>query len=120
MQKNEHLFGHDFENCHVIKSGRKKLRHVRVFWIIYLYCSKCSPLATIHICTLGWIYRCTLCSMASVTEAHASVMRRRRSCNVCGGVTYICPSMCPHKKKSNGVKSGERWGHSTKPPYPMT
>ncbi|GBN33752.1 hypothetical protein AVEN_69990-1 [Araneus ventricosus] len=44
--------------------------------------------------------------MAGVTEAQASVMRRRRSCNVGGGVAYTCPFMCPHKKKSNGVKSG--------------
>ncbi|GBL93843.1 hypothetical protein AVEN_153610-1 [Araneus ventricosus] len=44
--------------------------------------------------------------MADVTEAQTSVMRRRRSCNVGGGVPYTCPFMCPHKKKSNGVKSG--------------
>ncbi|GBM16810.1 hypothetical protein AVEN_261126-1 [Araneus ventricosus] len=58
--------------------------------------------------------------MAGVTEAQASVMRCRRSCNVGGGVAYTCPFMCPHKKKSNGVKLGERGGHSTKPPYPTT
>ncbi|GBL80855.1 hypothetical protein AVEN_26278-1 [Araneus ventricosus] len=97
-----------------------KLRHVPVFWILYLYCSKCSPLATIHICTLDWISHCTLCIMAGATEAQASVTRRRRSCNLGGGVTYTCPFMCPHKKKSNGVKSGEREDHSTTPPYPMT
>ncbi|GBN07653.1 hypothetical protein AVEN_107925-1 [Araneus ventricosus] len=44
--------------------------------------------------------------MAGVTEAQASIKRRRRSCNVGGGVAYTCPFMCPHKKKSNGVKSG--------------
>ncbi|GBO46462.1 hypothetical protein AVEN_88232-1, partial [Araneus ventricosus] len=43
--------------------------------------------------------------MAGVTEAQASVMRRRRSWNVAGGVAYTCPFMCSHKKKSNGVKS---------------
>ncbi|GBL96073.1 hypothetical protein AVEN_104314-1 [Araneus ventricosus] len=43
--------------------------------------------------------------MAGVTEAQASVMRRRRSCNVGGGVAYTCPFMCPHNRKSNGVKS---------------
>ncbi|GBM01946.1 hypothetical protein AVEN_269556-1 [Araneus ventricosus] len=101
-------FGHDFENCHVVKSGRKKLRHVPVLWIIYLYRSKCSPLATIHICTLDWISRCTLCNMAGVTEAQASVMLRPRSCNVGGGIAYACPLMCPHKKKSIGTKSGKR------------
>ncbi|GBN71070.1 hypothetical protein AVEN_10097-1 [Araneus ventricosus] len=58
--------------------------------------------------------------MACVSEAQASVMRRRRSCNVGGWVAYTCPFMCPHKKMSNGVKSGEHEGHSTKPPYPMT
>ncbi|GBO37196.1 hypothetical protein AVEN_209440-1, partial [Araneus ventricosus] len=55
--------------------------------------------------------------MAGVTEAQASVMRRRRSCNIGRGVAYTCPFMCPHKKKSNGVKSVERGCHSTKPPY---
>ncbi|GBL58302.1 hypothetical protein AVEN_163257-1 [Araneus ventricosus] len=35
--------------------------------------------------------------MAGVTEAQASVMRRRRSCNVGGEVAYTCPFMCPHK-----------------------
>ncbi|GBL97975.1 hypothetical protein AVEN_126874-1 [Araneus ventricosus] len=45
--------------------------------------------------------------MAGVTEAQASVMRRRRSCNV-GGGAYTCPFMCPHKKKPNGVKSGSK------------
>ncbi|GBM75061.1 hypothetical protein AVEN_197428-1 [Araneus ventricosus] len=44
--------------------------------------------------------------MAGVLEAQASVMRRRRSCNISGRVEYTCPFMCPHKKKSNGVKSG--------------
>ncbi|GBN90445.1 hypothetical protein AVEN_19182-1 [Araneus ventricosus] len=58
--------------------------------------------------------------MACVTEAQASVMSRRRSCNVGEGVAYTCPFICPHKKKSNGVKLGERGGHSTEPPYPMT
>ncbi|GBN05563.1 hypothetical protein AVEN_124602-1 [Araneus ventricosus] len=46
--------------------------------------------------------------MAGVTEAQASVMRRRRSCNVGGGVTYTFPFMCPHKKKSNRAKSARR------------
>ncbi|GBO06155.1 hypothetical protein AVEN_113790-1 [Araneus ventricosus] len=36
--------------------------------------------------------------MAGVTEAQASVMRRRRSCNVGGWVAYAYPFMCPHKK----------------------
>ncbi|GBM62905.1 hypothetical protein AVEN_11362-1 [Araneus ventricosus] len=43
--------------------------------------------------------------MAGFTEAQASVMRRRRFCNVGGGVAYTSPFMCPLKKKSNGVKS---------------
>ncbi|GBL92847.1 hypothetical protein AVEN_4548-1 [Araneus ventricosus] len=43
--------------------------------------------------------------MAGVTEAQASVMRRRRSYNFGGRATYTCPFMCPYKKKSNGVKS---------------
>ncbi|GBO19726.1 hypothetical protein AVEN_274332-1 [Araneus ventricosus] len=46
--------------------------------------------------------------MAGVAEAQASVIHRRRSCNVGGGVAYTCPFMCLHKKKSNGVKSEGR------------
>ncbi|GBM41727.1 hypothetical protein AVEN_173128-1 [Araneus ventricosus] len=47
--------------------------------------------------------------MAGVSEAQASVMCRRRSCNVSGGVAYTCPSMCPHKKspmRSSQVSAG--------------
>ncbi|GBM43146.1 hypothetical protein AVEN_2273-1 [Araneus ventricosus] len=43
--------------------------------------------------------------MAGVTKAQASVMRRRRSCNVGGGIANTCPLMCARKKKSNEVKS---------------
>ncbi|GBN78989.1 hypothetical protein AVEN_90511-1 [Araneus ventricosus] len=43
--------------------------------------------------------------MAGVTEAQASVMRSRRSCNVGGGVAYTCPFMCPYMKKYNGVNA---------------
>ncbi|GBM39219.1 hypothetical protein AVEN_223837-1 [Araneus ventricosus] len=43
--------------------------------------------------------------MAGVPVAQASVMRRRRSCDVGGRVAYTFPFMRPHKKKSNGVKS---------------
>ncbi|GBO17099.1 hypothetical protein AVEN_185268-1, partial [Araneus ventricosus] len=46
--------------------------------------------------------------MTGTTEAQASVMRRRRFCNVGRGVAYTCPFMCPHKKKFNGVKSGSK------------
>ncbi|GBM50187.1 hypothetical protein AVEN_90317-1, partial [Araneus ventricosus] len=49
-----------------------------------------------------------MCNMAGATEAQASVMRPRRSCNVGGGVAYTCPFMCPHKKKSHRINSGER------------
>ncbi|GBM37731.1 hypothetical protein AVEN_179813-1 [Araneus ventricosus] len=41
-------------------------------------------------------------------KCYGGAMRRRRSYNVGGGVAYTFPFMCPHKKKSNGVKSGER------------
>ncbi|GBL96607.1 hypothetical protein AVEN_207779-1 [Araneus ventricosus] len=41
------------------------------------------------VCTLDLISRCTLCNMAGVTEAQASVMRRRRYCNVGGGEQYL-------------------------------
>ncbi|GBN03067.1 hypothetical protein AVEN_62891-1 [Araneus ventricosus] len=36
--------------------------------------------------------------MAGVTEAQASVMRRRISCNASGGLAYTCPFICPHKQ----------------------
>ncbi|GBM86971.1 Solute carrier family 52, riboflavin transporter, member 3-B [Araneus ventricosus] len=58
--------------------------------------------------------------MAGDTLAQASVIRFRSSCNVGGvGANTRC-LMYPHRKKSNGFRSGERGGHSTQPPYPMT
>ncbi|GBO02620.1 hypothetical protein AVEN_71588-1 [Araneus ventricosus] len=58
--------------------------------------------------------------MAGDTLAQASVIRFRSSCNVGGGVAYTRCLMYPHRKKSNGFRSGERGGHSTQAPYPMT
>ncbi|GBN42418.1 hypothetical protein AVEN_123103-1 [Araneus ventricosus] len=58
--------------------------------------------------------------MAGDTLAQASVIRFRSSCNVGGGVAYTRCLMYPHRKKSNGLRSDERGGHSTQPPYPMT
>ncbi|GBM34430.1 hypothetical protein AVEN_226846-1 [Araneus ventricosus] len=46
-------------------------------------------------------------------------MHRCGSCNVGGGVTYTCCLRYPHMKKSIGIISGERGGHSWKPPYPI-
>ncbi|GBM25460.1 hypothetical protein AVEN_196149-1, partial [Araneus ventricosus] len=71
--------------------------------------------ATIHICTS----RCTLYNMAGDTPAQASVIRFRSSCNISGGVAYTRCLMYPHRKRSDGFRSGERGGHSTQPPYPM-
>ncbi|GBM57165.1 hypothetical protein AVEN_55059-1 [Araneus ventricosus] len=87
--------------------------------LIYLSCSKWSPSATIHIWTRDCTSRCTMYNMAGDTLAQASVIRFRSSCNVRGGVACIRCLMYPHRKKSNGFRSGERGGHSTQPPYPM-
>ncbi|GBN25749.1 hypothetical protein AVEN_8202-1 [Araneus ventricosus] len=51
-------------------------------------------LATIHICTLDWLR--ALCNMAGVTGGKASVMRRRRSCNI-GERGRIYLSLCSLK-----------------------
>ncbi|GBM54121.1 hypothetical protein AVEN_119850-1 [Araneus ventricosus] len=88
--------------------------------LIYLSCSKWCPSATIHIWTRDCISGCTLYNMAGDTLAQASAIRFRSSCNVGRGVAYIRCLMYPHRKKSNGFRSGERGGHSTQPPYPMT
>ncbi|GBN88373.1 hypothetical protein AVEN_259528-1 [Araneus ventricosus] len=58
--------------------------------------------------------------MAGDTLAQASVIRFRSSCSVGGRVAYTRCLMHPQRKKSNGFRSGERGGHSTQPPYPMT
>ncbi|GBM56165.1 hypothetical protein AVEN_85328-1 [Araneus ventricosus] len=58
--------------------------------------------------------------MAGDTLAQASVIRFGSSCNVGGEVAYTRCLMYPHRKKSNGFRSGERGGHSTQPPYQMT
>ncbi|GBM76108.1 hypothetical protein AVEN_18942-1 [Araneus ventricosus] len=58
--------------------------------------------------------------MAGDTLAQASVIRFQSSCNVGGGFAYTRCLMYPHRKKSNGFRSGECAGHSRQPPYPMT
>ncbi|GBL98053.1 hypothetical protein AVEN_84562-1 [Araneus ventricosus] len=88
--------------------------------LIYLSCSKWCPSATIHMWTRDCTSRCTLYNMAGDTLAQASVIRFRSSCNVGGGFAYNRCLMYPHRKKSNGFRSGERGGHSTQSPYPMT
>ncbi|GBM44374.1 hypothetical protein AVEN_147383-1 [Araneus ventricosus] len=64
--------------------------------------------------------RCTLYNMTGDSLAQASLIRFRSSCNVDGGVVYTRCLIYPHRKKSNRFRSGERGGHSTQPPYPMT
>ncbi|GBM43033.1 hypothetical protein AVEN_215167-1 [Araneus ventricosus] len=78
--------------------------------LIYLSCSKWCPSATIHIWTRDCTFPCTLYNMACDTLAQASVIRFRSSCNVGGGVAYTRCLMYPHRKKSNGFRSGERGG----------
>ncbi|GBO45786.1 hypothetical protein AVEN_30481-1, partial [Araneus ventricosus] len=64
--------------------------------------------------------RCILYNMAGDTLAQASVIRFRSSWNVGRGVAYTRCLVYPHRRKCNGFRSGERGGHSTQPPYPMT
>ncbi|GBN85562.1 hypothetical protein AVEN_37034-1 [Araneus ventricosus] len=58
--------------------------------------------------------------MAGDTLTQVFVIRFRSSWNVGGGVAYTRCLMYSHRKKSNGFRSGERGGHSTQLPYPMT
>ena len=46
------------------------------------------------------------------SAANSLVSRSRSSSTLAGGVVYSWPLMYPLKKKSNGVRSGERGGHS--------
>ncbi|GBL99868.1 hypothetical protein AVEN_162859-1 [Araneus ventricosus] len=87
---------------------------------IHLSYSNWCPSATILIWTRDCTFRCTLYNMAGDTLAQASVIRFRSSCNVGRWVAYTRCLMYPHRKMSNGLRSGERGGHSTQPPYPMT
>ncbi|GBL89393.1 hypothetical protein AVEN_225905-1 [Araneus ventricosus] len=86
--------------------------------LIYLSCSKLCPSATIRIWTRDCTSRCTLYNMAGDTLAEACI-RFRSSCKVGGGVAYT-RCMHPLRKKSIVFRSGERGGHSSQPPYPMT
>ncbi|GBN51829.1 hypothetical protein AVEN_23550-1 [Araneus ventricosus] len=88
--------------------------------LIYLSCSKWRPSSTIHIWTRDFTSRCTLYNMAGDTLTQASVKWFRSSCSVGGEVAYTRCLMCPHRKKSNGFRSGERGGHSMQPSHPMT
>ncbi|GBM19585.1 hypothetical protein AVEN_383-1 [Araneus ventricosus] len=88
--------------------------------LMYLACSKWCPSETIHIWTRDCTSRCTFYSMAGDTLAQTSVIRFRSSRNAGGGIAYTRCLMYPHRKKSNEFRSGERGGHSTPPPYPMS
>ncbi|GBM44158.1 hypothetical protein AVEN_257105-1 [Araneus ventricosus] len=57
---------------------------------------------------------------SSCNVGGGSVIRFQSSCNVGGGDAYTRCLMYPHRKKTNGFRSGERGDHSTQPPYPMT
>ena len=49
---------------------------------------------------------------SSQHAANSLMIRSRSSSTLAGDVVYSWPLMYPHKKKSNGVRSGERGGHS--------
>ncbi|GFX60809.1 hypothetical protein TNCV_4977851 [Trichonephila clavipes] len=51
--------------------------------------------------------RCPRWRVERDTLVQASAMHLLRSYNVCGEVTYTCCFGYSHRKKSNGVKSGE-------------
>ncbi|GBL92932.1 hypothetical protein AVEN_54586-1 [Araneus ventricosus] len=61
----------------------------------------------------------TRCSIAGSTEVQAACRRATKSIFVVTTSRYTSSLRWPHRKKSNGVRCGERGGHRTGPPRPI-
>ncbi|GBN46377.1 hypothetical protein AVEN_182076-1 [Araneus ventricosus] len=61
----------------------------------------------------------TCCSIAGSTEVQAACRRATKSICVVTTSRYTSSLRWPYRKKSNGVRSGERGGHRTGPPRPI-
>ncbi|GBO41050.1 hypothetical protein AVEN_189746-1 [Araneus ventricosus] len=59
----------------------------------------------------------TRCSIAGSTEVQAACRRATKSICVVTTSRYTSSLRWPHRKKSNGVRSGERGGHRTGPQF---
>jgi hypothetical protein len=84
-------------------------------------CSKWRPTRAIHalhLCRKDW---CTLpkTSVIPRTSSEAASILARSVSSPGTGVSYTRLLICPHKKKSRGVRSGERGGHATGSPLPI-
>ena len=87
----------------------------------YIKCSKCPPLAVMHILhrsnTLRQIRR----------HRSLSLLISENFCRIASSSWWLSSNCCdlkssfisPHKEKSHGVRSGERGGHATVPERPI-
>jgi hypothetical protein len=78
----------------------------------YNKCWKCPPLRSSQRCTRRIMLGNTFCNVPVDILSPLRWMLARSSCSVCGWFEYTVSLTCPHKKKSGGLKSGDRGGHN--------
>ena len=82
------------------------------FFYVFHRCSMCPPLVIRQTSMRQSISFHTRVSISRSTRTTAAVIRFRRSWRLAGsGGTKTVSFTNPHKKKSHGVKSGDRGGH---------
>ena len=79
---------------------------------IHKSCSKCLPFTVTHDLHLlsneRWT-RATILGLSDMSPAATTILAIK-DCSDSTGVSYTRLFMCPHKKKSRGVKSGDLGG----------
>jgi hypothetical protein len=75
-------------------------------------CWKCPPLASRQVCTRSSIFLKVRWRVSGVIAWISLSMFFRKSCSVRGMFSYTRHLRMLHRKKSGGVKSGDRGGHS--------
>jgi hypothetical protein len=80
--------------------------------ISYNKCWKCPPLRSSQRWTQLIMLANTFFNVPVDILSTVRWMLSWSSCSVCGWFEYTVSLRCPHKKKSGGLKSGDRGGHN--------
>jgi hypothetical protein len=80
--------------------------------ISYNKCWKCQLLRSSQRCTRRIMLANTCCNVPVDILSTARWMLAWSSCSVCGWFEYTVSLRCPHKKTSEGLKSGDRGGRN--------
>ena len=84
----------------------------------YKMCSKWRPphsIYALHMCRKDWHTLPKTSGIPRTSSKAASILPRSVSSSGTG-VSYTRLLICPHKKESRGIRSGEQGGHTTGPP----